>query len=203
MSTNSIPYTLGPRERNPEPGRRKPIVANGVLGMLVFIFTEVMFFAGLISAHTIVRAQSAGGMWPPYGQPRLPVEETAVNTAALLVSGIVLFLSWLAFRREPASARIPLLLSIVLGAFFVYAQGLEWVALLREGLTLQSSSYGGFFYLIVGTHALHAVGALLALGWAWRRLTQGRLTATQLATVAAFWYFVVLVWPILYVQVYL
>jgi cytochrome c oxidase subunit 3 len=171
--------------------------------MLVFIFTEVLFFAGLIGAHTMVRAQNAGGRWPPYGQPRLPVEETAVNPAALLVSGIVLFLWGLAYRREPASARIPLLLAIVLGAFFVYAQGLEWVALLREGLTLQSSSYGGFFYLIVGTHALHAICALVALAWAWHRLVNGRLTTTQLATVAAFWYFVVLVWPVLYVQVYL
>ena len=181
MSANAIPY---PMEQRPQPARRKPIVASGVLGMLIFIFTEVMFFAGLISAHTIVRAQSAGGMWPPYGQPRLPIEETAVNTAALLVSGIVLFLSWLAFRREPSSARIPLLLSIVLGAFFVYAQGIEWVALLREGLTLQSSTYGGFFYLIVGAHALHAVGALTALGWAWHRLSRGLLTRSQLATVA-------------------
>jgi heme/copper-type cytochrome/quinol oxidase subunit 3 len=196
----SIAY---PVEQRPQPARRKPLVESGVLGMVIFIFTEVMFFAGLISAHTIVRAQSAGGMWPPYGQPRLPVEETAVNTAALLVSGIVLFLSWLAFRREPSSARIPLLLAIVLGAFFVYAQGLEWTALLREGLTVQSSSYGGFFYLIVGTHALHAICAIAALVWAFVRLINGRLTATQLATVAAFWYFVVLVWPILYVQVYL
>jgi cytochrome c oxidase subunit 3 len=171
--------------------------------MLVFIFAEVMFFAGLISAHTIVRAQSAGGMWPPYGQPRLPVEQTAINTAALLVSGIVLLLSWFAFRRDRSSARIPLALSILLGGFFVYSQGIEWVALLGEGLTMQSSSYGGFFYLIVGAHALHAVGALAAMVWAWARLHQGRLAATQLATVAAFWYFVVLVWPVLYVQVYL
>lgn len=200
MSADSIPF---PMEQRPQPARRKPIIASGVLGMLVFIFAEVMFFAGLISAHTIARANNAGSMWPPYGQPRLPVEETAVNTAALLVSGIVLFLAWLAYRREPASARIPLLLAIVLGAFFVYAQGVEWVALLREGLTLQSSAYGGFFYLIVGTHALHAVGALVALGWAWHRLNQGRLAGSQFATVAAFWYFVVLVWPILYMQVYL
>lgn len=199
----SIAYPVDQKEQRPEPARPRPIVASGVLGMLIFIFTEVMFFAGLISAHTIVRAQSAGAMWPPYGQPRLPIEETAVNTAALLVSGIVLFLAWLAYRREPASARIPMLLAIVLGAFFVYAQGVEWVALLREGLTIQSSTYGGFFYLIVGTHALHAVGAIIALVWAWHRLVHGRLTATQLATVAAFWYFVVLVWPILYVQVYL
>jgi cytochrome c oxidase subunit 3 len=192
-----------PIEQRPEPVRRKPIVSSGVLGMLVFIFAEVMFFAGLISAHTIVKSQTAGGMWPPYGQPRLPVEETAINTAALLVSGIVLLLAWFAFRRERSSARIPLALSVLLGAFFVYSQGLEWVALLGEGLTMQSSSYGGFFYLIVGSHALHAVVALVALAWALVRLHKGLLTSTQLATVAAFWYFVVLVWPILYIQVYL
>ena len=81
MSANSAAY---PMEHRPEPVRREPLLSNGVLGMLVFIFTEVMFFAGLISAHTIVRSQTAGQMWPPYGQPRLPIEETAVNTAALL-----------------------------------------------------------------------------------------------------------------------
>lgn len=200
MSARSATY---PMERRPEPVRREPLVSNGVLGMLIFIFTEVMFFAGLISAHSIVRSQVAGEMWPPYGQPRLPVEETAINTAALLVSGIVLVLAWLAFRRESNSARIPLMLSIVLGAIFVFFQGMEWVALLGEGLTLRSSSYGGFFYLIVGAHALHAVAALIAMVWAWVRLDRGELTGQQLATVAAFWYFVVLVWPFLYVKVYL
>jgi heme/copper-type cytochrome/quinol oxidase subunit 3 len=190
-------------ERRPAPGKREPLVSNGVLGMLVFIFTEVMFFAGLISAHSIVRSNAAGQLWPPFGQPRLPVQETAVNTAALLVSGIVLVLAWFAFRRERSSARIPLLLSILLGGFFVWFQGLEWAALLQEGLTIQSSSYGGFFYLIVGTHALHAVAALVALVWAWFRLDKDTLTATQLATVSAFWYFVVLVWPVLYAKVYL
>jgi len=192
-----------PIRGRPAPVRRSPLVSNGVLGMLIFIFTEVMFFAGLISAHSIVRSQAAGQMWPPYGQPRLPVEETAVNTAALLVSGIVLVLAWFAFRRDRTSARIPLLLAIILGSIFVFFQGLEWVALLAEGLTLQSSAYGGFFYLIVGAHALHAVAALAGLIWAWLRLDGDRLSASQLATVAAFWYFVVLVWPVLYVKVYL
>jgi cytochrome c oxidase subunit 3 len=126
-----------------------------------------------------------------------------MNTAALLVSGIVLVLAWFAFKRERSSARIPLLLSIALGAFFVWFQGLEWMALLGEGLTIQSSSYGGFFYLIVGSHAAHAVAALAALAWAWVRLDKDRLTLSQLATVSAFWYFVVLVWPVLYVKVYL
>lgn len=200
MSTQSAAY---PIEQRPVPSRREPLISNGVLGMLIFIFTEVMFFSGLISAHAIVRSNAAGQMWPPFGQPRLPVQETAVNTAALLVSGIVLVIAWFAFRREPSRARIPLLLSILLGGFFVWFQGLEWAALLREGLTLQSSSYGGFFYLIVGSHAAHAVAALTALIWAWFRLDKNRLTTSQFATVAAFWYFVVLVWPVLYVKVYL
>lgn len=199
MSTDSVTYPMDVPARE----RREPLVPNGVLGMLIFIFTEVMFFAGLISAHAIVRSQAAGEMWPPYGQPRLPVEETALNSLALLVSGIVLVFAWFAYRREPVGARIPLLLSIVLGLAFVSFQGVEWVALLAEGLTLQSSAYGGFFYLIVGTHALHAVGALGGLAWAFYKLDRLELTSAQLATVSAFWYFVVLVWPVLYWKVYL
>ena len=142
-------------------------------------------------------------MWPPYGQPRLPVQETAVNTAALLVSGIVLVFAQLAFRKEPSRARLPMLLALLLGLFFVGAQGTEWVALLGEGLTIQSSTYGGFFYLIVGAHGVHAIAAILALGWACYELHKRRLTSSQIATVSVFWYFVVLLWPILYLNVYL
>ena len=200
MSAHSATY---PMEQPPVPVRREPLIPNGVLGMLIFIFTEVMFFSGLVSAHAIVKSQAAGQMWPPYGQPRLPVEETALNSLALLVSGLVLVFAWFAYRREASSARIPLLLSGVLGIFFVGSQGVEWVALLTEGLTMQSSAYGGFFYLIVGAHALHAVGALLGMGWAFQRLDRGVLTSSQLGTVSAFWYFVVLVWPMLYWTVYL
>ncbi len=200
MSTTSATYSV---DQRPAPVRREPVIASGVLGMLIFIFTEVMFFAGLISAHTIVRSQVAGELWPPYGQPRLPVEQTAVNSLALMVSGVVLILAWFAFRREPSRARIPLLLSILLGTVFVGFQGMEWMALLSEGLTIQSSTYGGFFYLIVGAHAVHAVGALVGLVWAFYQLDKELLTASQLATVSAFWYFVVLVWPMLYIKVYL
>jgi cytochrome c oxidase subunit 3 len=187
----------------PEPRRREKIIADSVLGMLLFIFTEAMVFAGMISAHTIVKSGAAGQMWPPFGQPRLPVEETAVNTAALLASGVLLVFAHFAYRKSPQRALIPLLMAVLLGTFFVVFQGVEWAALLGEGLTMRSSSYGGFFYLIVGTHALHAIAAILCLIWAWFRLRRGRLTAAQLGTVEAFWYFVVLVWPVLYLQVYL
>src|ERR1700693_6649434 len=66
---------------------------NSVLAMIIFIATEVMFFAALMSAHTIARATVMGGVWPPAGQPRLPVERTAFNTAILLLSGVLLFIA--------------------------------------------------------------------------------------------------------------
>lgn len=199
----SAEAAMAPAEPRGLPVRREPLIPSGVLGMLIFIFTEVMFFAGLISAHTIVRSQAVGEMWPPYGQPRLPVEQTALNSLALLVSGVVLVFTWFAFKRSANAARIPLLLATVLGIAFVGLQGMEWTALLSEGLTVQSSTYGGFFYVIVGAHAIHALGAILGLAWAFKKLDEGVLTSTQLATVSALWYFVVLVWPVLYWKVYL
>jgi len=184
---------------NPRPA---PLVPNAVLGMLIFIFTEAMLFAGLISAHTITKASSAVG-WPPPGQPRLPVENTAVNTAALLLSGVLVFFAQRRFRRDRAAAFVPLGLGIALGACFVAFQGVEWVGLIREGLTLTSSTHGAFFYLIVGIHALHALAALLALGWAAAKLRRTVLPPSTLAATALFWYFVVGVWPVIYLRVYL
>jgi len=200
MSSESVAMSLDSR---PSPRPRRRILPDGVMGMLLFVFTEAMLFAGMISAFIVVRSAAAGQMWPPYGQPRLPFERTAINTSALLVSGVVLAFAQVAFRKSPKRARIPLTIAIVLGGFFVGFQGVEWVALLRQGLTLQSSAYGSFFYLIVGTHAVHAVASLGALVWAWTRLVRGRLTATAFATVQVFWYFVVLIWPVIYFRVYL
>ncbi len=70
------------------------------------------------------------------------------------------------------------------------------------GLTVQSSTYGAFFYLIVGAHALHAVAALFALGYCYLRFSKHELPHTTFSATQLFWYFVVLLWPILYVLVY-
>jgi cytochrome c oxidase subunit 3 len=181
--------------------RRTPIVPNGALGMLAFVASEAMLFAGLVSAFNIIRASAL--VWPPPDQPRLPVQETLVNTAALLASGIALALAQRAFARDWRRAKRPLAAAIALGAFFVGAQGVEWVALIREGLTMTSSSLGSFFYLIVGLHAAHAVAGIAGLAYTWWRLQRGWRAKSQLAAAAVFWYFVVGLWPILYGVVYL
>jgi cytochrome c oxidase subunit 3 len=177
-------------------------VPNGVLGMMIFVAAEVMFFASLISAHTIARSTAVGGLWPPPGQPRLPVERTAFNTAVLLLSGVLLWLANRSMNSMPRLARRYLEGAVGLGIAFVSLQGVEWVGLLREGLTLRSSSHGAFFYLIVGAHALHAVAAIVALAWVYLLMRRGRQMPEAFAATQVFWYFVVLVWPVIYLRVY-
>jgi cytochrome c oxidase subunit III len=180
--------------------RRLP---NSVLAMIIFVAAEIMFFSALISAHTIARNTVLGGIWPPPGQPRLPVERTAINTAILLVSGVLLWIANRYIGTDVERAKRYVAGAIVAGAAFVMLQGVEWVALLREGLTMTSSNHGAFFYLIVGTHALHAVAAIVALTWVYVTMRRGTFLASTFTATQVFWYFVVVLWPIIYLRVYL
>lgn len=198
MSVGSYPPSI--RLISEERGEPR-VISNGVLGMSLFILTEIMFFAGMVSSFSIVRASAA--IWPPPDQPRLPLEETALNTLALFLSGLFLILAQRRFGTDRQSARTPLVLSIGLGTFFVVFQGWEWASMLAQGLTLTSSMLGSFFYLIVGIHALHAIVAIALLVQSWRRLERGWLQPSQLATTAVLWYFVVGAWPVIYWRVYL
>jgi heme/copper-type cytochrome/quinol oxidase subunit 3 len=187
-----------------QPQRAKSPVSSGVVGMLLFIVTEVMFFGALISAYLVIRA----GLdeWPPWGQPRLPVETTAFNTLVLLVSGLLMAYSRnLLQKNEFTQGRRWLGFSILLGTFFLISQGYEWVELIKYGLTISSSVYGGLFYLIIGAHGFHVIGTLAFLIYAWKRLgaSVNPLTPEGLLPVQLLWYFVVCVWPALYVLVYL
>lgn len=185
----------------PRRAPREAVLPNGVAGMLIFVTAELMFFAGLGTAFAVARAGAT--MWPPLGQPRLPIEVTAVNTLVLLASGILLARAHVAYRRGEAGLRGWLTGAMLLGALFVSVQGVEWVRLLRFGLTMTSSSYGSFFYLIIGTHAAHAVAAIIGLAYARARLAAGTMTPNVFWAAEVFWCFVVGVWPFLYVSVYL
>jgi len=183
--------------------RRRELVPSSVLAMLVFVGTEVMFFAGLISAFTITRAGSTPLAWTLPAGLVLPAAETAVNSIALILSGLLVFRAHRQHRAGaiPAATRT-LLVATLLGTAFVLLQGREWWALLSQGVTMQSSALGAFFYLIVGTHAVHAVAAIVALAVAWSRLRRGRLSPGFFLGAQTFWYFVVGIWPVIYFRVY-
>jgi heme/copper-type cytochrome/quinol oxidase subunit 3 len=173
---------------------------SAVVGMAIFLATEAMFFAALISAFWVLRSQASD--WPPPDQPRLPAAATAVNTAALLASGWTLQRAFAQRRRGGRDEfAFWLFATAGLGAFFAAAQGAEWVRLVRFGLTASSSLYGATFYLIVGAHGFHVLAGLallLALVVRARRPSPGLGAPERM-----YWLFVVGLWPLLYTLVYL
>ena len=182
-----------------------PAGSNAVLGTLIFLATEAMLFAGLVSAFLVLRA--GAGPWPPAGQPRFPAGMTALNTLVLLASGWTVARARAASRRGLASeVERWLALTAVLGALFLAVQGIEWVRLVRHGLRLEGAVYGGLFSTLIGVHGLHVLGGMAAVLAAWLAVWRGRLVdrlRPVVTAVSLYWSFVVGVWPILYVLVYL
>ncbi len=174
-----------------------------VLGVLVLIGSELMFFMGLLSAYTIARARVPMSIWPPPDQPRLPVETTAINTGVLLLSGVLVWLAVRAFEGNRGRAVKLAIAGASLGALFVALQGYEWMGLLAQGLTMQRSAHASFFYLIVGVHALHVIGGLIGHIYVVAGVARGTMGYTQLRAAHIFWAFVVIIWPVIYVMVYL
>jgi heme/copper-type cytochrome/quinol oxidase subunit 3 len=154
-----------------------------------------MLFAGFVSAYLVLRGSLPS--WPPAGQPRFPLWLVSLNTLVLLGSGYAM---WRATRSgEPVRRRAWLRWALGLGAVFLVVQGIEWARLVSYGFLADAGPYGGIFYTLVGTHALHALGGLVVLAWVARplELSRGRLQASAL-----YWGFVVTLWPLLYVLVF-
>lgn len=185
------------------PRRREPLVPSPVLGMLIFVATEVMFFTALLSAFLIIKAGSPN--WAPPGDVTLPVTATALNTGVLFASGVLLYLAGRALTRAKDWERATTLTgwATILGACFVCFQGMEWVKLIHYGMTMSSGVFGACFYLLIGSHAVHALAGVVGLLQQCLRLRTEHLVIASFQAMQIFWFFVVGVWPILYVLVYL
>lgn len=182
----------------------QPVINAARMGMLIFLGSETMLFAGFIAAFLVFRLGAP--VWPPPLQPRLPVEVTAVNTTVLLLSGYTMWRALRATRYgDHAALGRSLVVTGLLGATFLGVQGYEWARLLKFGLTASSGVYGGTFYALIGTHAIHVLAALtwlsIILIGAGRGRSAGQDNA-RLSVFAMYWYFVVALWPILYALVY-
>lgn len=183
--------------------RREPLVPSVILGMLIFVISEAMLFAALLSAFMVIKAGSPA--WTPPLGVSLPIKATAFNTAVLFTSGAFLLLACRALHKahDWQRARVLTGWATLLGLFFVAFQGIEWSRLLYHGMTLTSGVFGACFYLLIGCHALHAIAAVIALLKQFVRFTPQHLHPHAFYAVAIFWSFVVGVWPVLYILVYL
>lgn len=176
-----------------------PPLRPAFVGMLVFLGAEAMLFAGLLSAFGVYRLASP--IWPPLGEPRLPVAVTAANTGLLLGSALTLRRACAVARAGGAGeGRRALGLAAALAVVFLAVQGGEWLAMLARGLTVVASPYGGIFSALIGVHGLHVAAAVVALV-----ATAGgaRVDVGRLDTVALYWHFVVAVWLVVFPLVYL
>jgi cytochrome c oxidase subunit 3 len=189
------------RSRAPAP----PLIPSPRLALFLFIAAEVMLFGGLLGAFLVFRFGSR--QWPPPGMPRLPVAVTAVNTLVLFASIVPIRSALAAIRRGDAGGlRRGLWRTSLLGVVFLAVQGSEWARLVRFGLRLSSGPYGSTFYVLIGFHGLHVLGAVVWLLVLWVGAVRGWFHARRHVPVelaAYYWYFVCALWAVLFPLVYL
>ena len=175
------------------------------VGTIVWLSSELMFFAGLFAMYFTARARATEG-WPP--------EPTHLNLPYALVFTIILVSSSVTcqlgvFAAEQGNVyglRRWFTITFVMGLIFVLGQGFEYVQLVEEGTSISSSTYGSVFYLTTGFHGLHVIGGLIAFIYLLIRSTMGRFTpaqATSAIVVSYYWHFVDVVWIGLFATIYL
>lgn len=175
------------------------------VGMVVFLASWAIMFAGLLFAYGYLRLRAPH--WPPVGFPRLPLALPSLATIVLLGSSVVLHLALQANRQEKfTEVRRYLLATVALGALFLVLQVSVWLSLWQEGLRLRSGTYGAAFYMLTIFHALHVlcgVGVLAWLGRLAKTQALGLRRHTTLLMASMFWHFVDVVWVAMFFTVYL
>ena len=172
------------------------------VGAVVWLSSELMFFAGLFGAYLTLRG-SAEGPWPPRGA-ELEVPLALGLTAVLLVSSVTVHAGVAALRRgDVVRFRTWIVVTAVLGALFLAGQAYEWSAL---EFGVGDHSYATSFFTITGFHGLHLLAGVLALAVLAARSLSAGFDRSRLPTAEVtsyYWHFVDGVWIAVLVLLYL
>jgi len=184
------------------PAMRPPFTAY--LGMVVFLASWTMMFAGLLFGYGLVRSRAP--VWPPLDQPPLPLLLPGLNTAVAAGSSAALLVALRSFRggRARTGARA-LALAAALGAAFLALQARVWAALWADGLHLDTGPYASAFYALTGFHALHVLVGVASLAWLAARAARRAYGPDHHLPVrlwSMYWHFVGAVWLVIYLAVY-
>ena len=187
------------------------------VGTIVWLSSELMFFAALFASYFTIRAVSPA-LWPQ-DTPLLHVPYASVNTTVLVLSSLTCQMGVFAAERGQVGRRGRLLafklwglrewfvLTYFMGSVFIAGQAYEYVGLVHDGVTIPASSYGTMFYLTTGFHGIHVTGGLVAfilvLGRTFlaRKFTHEQ--AVSAIVVSYYWHFVDVVWIALFATIYL
>jgi cytochrome c oxidase subunit 3 len=186
------------------------------VGTIVWLSSELMFFAALFASYFTIRAVSPQ-LWAQNTE-LLNVPFSTANTTILVLSSVTCQLG--VFQAEKGivgrtgkvhqvrlwGLREWFVLTYVMGAIFIGGQAFEYAELVHEGMTIQASAYGTVFYLATGFHGLHVTGGLVAFLYVLgRTLITRKFTHEQAVTaivVSYYWHFVDVVWIGLFFTVY-
>jgi len=207
MEAASVPLGHADHDdhHGPPPANRSSRVEPQLLGMLLFIISEIMVFGAFFTAYFFIRVV-AGDEWFPFKGYELPKAVAGVNTAILLSSSLTMHWSLESIKRgNRAGLRAGLLLTFMLGATFLLIQVNEYVNLTGEGLTPSAFAQGSVFYGLTGLHGAHVFVGLTLLAMATVRAFRGHYTPEEHRGVEVpgiYWHFVDVMWVIVYTSVY-
>jgi cytochrome c oxidase subunit 3 len=172
-----------------------------VLGMVVFVASEAMFFATFFGAYFTI--YSVNPVWPPAGFPRLKPDLATVLTVLLVTSSLTLQIGVRAIRRDRTRAMLVWLgLTILLGAGFLGLQLYDYSLL---GFGVRDGIFGSLFYVMTGLHMAHVFGGVVFLVLVLVQGLGGQLTHAHHDSMEAgsiYWHFVDAVWICLFTTFY-
>lgn len=187
------------------------------VGTIVWLSSELMFFAALFAAYFTIRNISPE-LWHNE-TAKLNVPFATANTTILVLSSVACQYGVFAAERGRPGRTGKLLqfkqwgmrewfiLTYFMGAVFIAGQATEYASLVRDNITIPSSPYGSLFYLATGFHGIHVLGGLIAFllvigrTFAARKFTHEQ--AISAIVVSYYWHFVDIVWIALFATVYL
>jgi cytochrome c oxidase subunit 3 len=174
------------------------------VGTIVWLSSELMFFAGLFAMFFAIRA-AAPELWDEH-TPTLNLPYALTFTIILVASSITCQLGvFRAERGDVYGLRRWFTITFIMGLTFVLGQVIEYGSLVEEGIKINADGYGSMYYLTTGFHALHVTGGLLAFIIYMIRTTMGRFTPAQASSaivVSYYWHFVDAVWIALFAMIY-
>src|SRR5579875_199391 len=206
-ATQAVPRT---------PANRPNLVS---VGTIIWLSSELMFFAALFAMYFTIRSVDKGqGL--PWPGAHLDIPLATANTTVLLLSSVTCQLGVFAVERGQVRRAASIwnvgkwglrewyVLTFLMGAYFDAGQGYEYTDMIvHQHVTLSSSAYGSVFYIPTGFHGLHVAGGLVAfLFLLGRTFAAKRFTREQQISaivVSYYWHFVDVVWIALFTTIYL
>jgi len=186
----------------PPPANRSSRVEPQLLGMLLFIISEVMVFGAFFTAYFFIRV-SAGDPWPAPGM-ELPVAVAGVNTAILWSSSFTMHWAQESIKKgNRFGLKAGILTTFLLGSTFLFIQINEYANI---GFAPQDHAQQTIFYSLTGLHGAHVLIGLMLLLFVTIRSFRGHYSPEEHRGVEVpgiYWHFVDVMWLIVYSTVYI